>query len=92
MDKKEQFDNVIFSDESSVQIECHSRQCYHKKSQLRKLKSKPKHPLRVHVWVGISKRGATKVVIFDGKLIATKYTKILEYIVSASFYNRILSK
>ena len=78
VDKKEQFDNVIFSDESSVQIEHHSRRCYHKKGQPRKLKPKPKHSLKVHVWAGISKRGATKVVIFDGKLIATKYTKILE--------------
>ena len=79
VDKKEQFDNVIFSDESSVKIERHSRHCYHKKGQPRKLKPKPTHPLKVHVWAGISKRGATKVVIFDGKLIATKYTKILEH-------------
>ena len=27
--------------------------------------------------MGILNRGATKVVIFDGKLIATKYTKIV---------------
>ena len=75
---KEQFDDVIFSDESTIQVERNSRHCYHKKGQPRKLKPKPKHPLKVHVRAGISKRGATKIVIFKEKLIATKYTKILE--------------
>jgi len=27
----------------------------------RRLKGKPKHPLKVHVWAGISTRGATNV-------------------------------
>lgn len=31
-----------------------------------KLKPKVKHPYEVHVWAGISKRGATKIVIFTG--------------------------
>ena len=75
VDKKEQLDNVIFSDESSVQIERQSRQCYHKKGQPRKLK----HPLKVHVWTGISKRRATKVVIFDGKRIATACISTLKF-------------
>ena len=31
-----------------------------------KLKPKVKHPYKVHVWAGISKRGATKILIFTG--------------------------
>ena len=75
---KEQFETVIFTDESTIQIERHSRRCYHKKGEPRKLKPKPKHPLKIHVWGGISKRGATPIVLFTGILIATRFTKILE--------------
>ena len=32
----------------------------------------------VHVWGGISKRGATAVVIFTGIMNATRYTDILD--------------
>ena len=39
---------------------------------------KPKHPLKVHVWGGISKQGPTELVIFDGVMDAVLYCKILE--------------
>ena len=35
-------------------------------------------PAKVHVWNGISCRGATQVVIFAGIMNATHYTHILE--------------
>ena len=31
-----------------------------------KLKPKVKHPYKVHVWAGISKSGATDILIFSG--------------------------
>lgn len=31
------------------------------------LASRAKHPVKAHVWAGISYKGATRVVIFDGK-------------------------
>jgi hypothetical protein len=40
--------------------------------------SRPKHPPKVHVWAGISAKGATSVVIFTGILKATRYTDIVE--------------
>ena len=40
--------------------------------------SRPKHPTKVHVWAGISAKGATSVIIFTGTLTATRYTDILE--------------
>lgn len=76
--KKEKFDDVIFTDESSVMLETHRRRCYRKRGTQRKLKARPKHPVKVHIWGGISKRGATSVVIFTGIMTATRYTKILD--------------
>ena len=40
------FDNVIWSDESSVQLQGHSQRCYRKRGQPKKLKPKPKHHLK----------------------------------------------
>ena len=36
-----------------------------------------KHPVKVHVWGGISLRGRTGVCIFQGKMDATMYVNIL---------------
>ena len=43
----------------------------------RKLKYKHKHPPKIHVWAGISKRGATKIVMFRGIMMAIRYSDIL---------------
>ena len=39
--------------------------------------STPKHPIKVHVWAGISMRGRTGVCVFDGIMDADGYTEIL---------------
>ena len=72
------FEDVIWSDETSVQMESHRRfHCYKRRGKPR-YKPRPKHPTKVHVWAGISKRGATGVCIFDGIMDAQVYTRILE--------------
>ena len=38
---------------------------------------RPKHPVKVHVWAGISIEGPTKICIFDGTMDAILYVKIL---------------
>ena len=48
------FDDVIWSDETSVQLELHRRHYLWKMNQPPKLKPKPKHPIKVHVWAAIS--------------------------------------
>ena len=63
---QEQFQNVIFTDESTVQLEQHSRICFRKRLQPRTLKQRAKHPVKIHIWGGISVRGATKVIMFTG--------------------------
>ena len=72
------FDNIIFSDECSIQLDSHGRLCFRKRGTPRKLKPKPKHPVKVHVWAGISCHGATSIVIFTGILKANTYCTILD--------------
>ena len=67
----EAFDNVIFSDECSIQLDNHGRLCFRLRGEPRVLKPKPKHPVKVHVWAGISKQGATQICIFTGVLVIT---------------------
>ena len=63
--------DVIFTDESNVQIELHHKVIFHKAGHPIKLVAKPKHPQKVHVWAGISARGATSIVMFTGIMNAT---------------------
>ena len=60
------FDDCLFSDECSVQMESHGRITFHKIGEQAPLKGRPKHPLKVHVWAAISKRGASPIAIFQG--------------------------
>ena len=71
------FDNVIFSDESSIQIETHRQTHCYKRGQKPRYKPRPKHPVKVHVWGGISSRGKTTLCIFEGKMDATLFTSVL---------------
>ena len=73
----ETFDDVIWSDKTSVQLECHRRHSLRKQGQPPKLKPRPKHAIKVHVWAGISKRGATRVCIFEGKMDVSFCIEIL---------------
>ena len=72
------FDNVIWTDETSVQLESHRRFAFRKKGRKPTLKPRPKHPVKVHVWAGISKAGATSACVFTGIMNAEGYVKILE--------------
>ena len=59
----ENFDNVVFTDECSVQLDSHGRLCFRLRGEPRRLKPKPKHPVKVHVWAGISRKGATAYLL-----------------------------
>jgi hypothetical protein len=73
-----EMDDVIFTDESTVQIEAHRKVIFRKAGHPIKLVAKPKHPQKVHVWAGISARGATSIVMFTWIMNATRYTDILD--------------
>ena len=72
------FENVLWSDETTVQLEAHRRFCYRKEGMKPRPKPRAKHPVKVHVWAGISKVGATQVCIFEGIMAAPLYCEILK--------------
>ena len=72
------FEDVIWTDETSVQLESHRRFHCYKKGKKPRYKPCPKHPIKVHVWAGISWRGATGICIFEGIMDAPMYTNILD--------------
>ena len=57
----DKFEDVIWSDEASVQLETLRKHCYRKQEECPTPKPHPKHPIKVHVWAGISSQGATKL-------------------------------
>ena len=77
LEEEEQFREVIFTDECTVQLESHRKKSFRKKNAPRKLKYRHKHPPKIHIWVSISKIGATCLVMFTGIMTATKYGDIL---------------
>ena len=74
LETKEWFLDCIITDECTVQLERHRRKSFQKKNAPQKLKYKHRHPPKIHVWAGISKRGATQRVMFGG--IMTRYGDI----------------
>ena len=73
LEDRESFNDVIFTDECSVHVENHAKLSFRRKWEPTKMKGRPKHPYKFHVWAGISKRGATKALIFTGNMDAQFY-------------------
>ena len=71
-------DDLIFTDETTVQLENHRRTTSYKKGRKPRYKPRPKHPTKLHVWAGISARGRTGVCIFEGKMNAPLFKQIIE--------------
>ena len=78
MRSKEDFADVIFTDECTVQLEQHSRVCFRKRLQPRVLKQRAKHPIKIHIWGGISIKGATSLVMFTGIMNAVRLGAVYE--------------
>ncbi len=75
---QDNFEDVIWTDETSVQLESHKRFCCRKIGQRPRPKPRAKHPVKVHVWAGIGWHGATDICIFDGIMNAELYVQILQ--------------
>ena len=75
--EKDDFEDVIWSDETSIQLDSHHRHAFRRKDQARKLTPRPKQLVKVQVWAGISKKGATAVCIFEGIMDTDFYLEIL---------------
>lgn len=77
VDNKETFDDVIFTDESKIMMKNICRRSYRMKGQPKKGIPKAKHPYSVMVWGGISKKGATPLVIFTGIMKSEFYQQAI---------------
>ena len=73
------FEDVIYTDITTVQMETHRRTCSYKRGSKPRYEPRPKHPLKVHVWTGISYRGRTVLCIFEGKMNAPLFISILKH-------------
>ncbi len=69
---------MLFTDECSIQLDSNRLVTFRKLGQPVVYRMRPKHPPKLHVWAGISRRGATQDVIFSGIMNATRYVQILE--------------
>jgi hypothetical protein len=78
----ENFVDIIFTDECTVQLHDNKVVIYHLKDEVVPPIPKPKHPLRLHAWGGISRQGTTPLLIFDGIL---KSDFFVEKIVNQTF-------
>ncbi|WKY15642.1 hypothetical protein Q1695_000824 [Nippostrongylus brasiliensis] len=77
----ETFSDCVFTDECTIQVEGNVRRCFTQDGdQERRLRSRPKHPAKIHVWGGISARGTTDLVLFAGglRMDSKMYCGILE--------------
>ena len=63
----EKFDDVLFTDESTVALERFALKCWRRSNFAGTPKPKAKHPLKLHVWGGISRCGPCPLLIFDGE-------------------------
>ena len=61
------FNDVIWTDETSVQLEAHRSFCYRKEGMKPRPKPRPKHPIKVHVWARISKKVPLMSAYLRGK-------------------------
>lgn len=77
LENQDNFDHIIWTNESSVQPKRHC-QAMHER-MVREITFKPvaKHALKVYVWAGISKRGATNMCISEQTMAAPLYVNIL---------------
>lgn len=70
---------VIFKE--IIPADCSVKHCYVKDGEyLSRLRKRAKHPPKLHLWGGISARGATQLAVFPGsvRLDSRKYCEILE--------------
>ena len=74
----DEFKNVVWTNESSVQLRRHGQTRRVKIGKESQLKPQAKHTLKVDVWADVSARGATNICIFDQTMDATLCIKILQ--------------
>ena len=88
LEANENFKDVIFSDESTIQLHTNKSTSYHVRGAAPQSIPKPKHPLKVHVWAAISRKGASRILVFDGIMESTFFTTSILQDTLLDFVNR----
>ncbi|CAC5414704.1 unnamed protein product [Mytilus coruscus] len=73
----------------SVQLHNNKIVIYREKDSVAPVLPKPKHPLKVHVWAGISRRGTTRILIFENIMTAAFYINPILTSGLIPFINRV---
>ena len=71
------FDDIVWTDESMIQLENHRTFSYRKTGEAPRAKARTKHPYKVMVWAGISKKGATNICLIDRPVSSALYQVVL---------------
>ena len=79
---KETFYNTIHIDECSVELRFTTIKNWNKKNILLRAAGgkvgKPKHPIKVHLWGGISRKGLTPLIIFENKMNSDGFQDLMK--------------
>ena len=76
--RNEDFHDIIFSDETTFQTHTYHHYGLKEIEAMNSHIPKLKHPQKLHTWTGISRRGATNLMIFQDIMDAEFYVSILE--------------
>ena len=71
------FEDVVGTDESTIQLENHRTFSFRKVGTAPNLKPRAKHPYKVMVWAGISRKGATNICLLNCSANSTVYQEVL---------------
>lgn len=71
------FDDIVWTDESKIQLENHWTISYHKEGESPRPKARPKHPYKVMVWAGTSREGATNICLRNCWMNSAVYQEVL---------------
>ncbi len=94
----EKYDDSIHADECTVEMRNTTIKTWHKGSNILRASGgrigKPKYNNKVHLWGGISRKGLTNLVIFEGKMNSAGFQNILTegllpFLIQFTFFNTI---
>ena len=71
------FENIVWTDESMIQLENHQTFSYRKVGEAPRPKARPKYPLKIMVWAGISRKGATNICLLNCSVNSSVYQEVL---------------
>ncbi|KHJ84069.1 hypothetical protein OESDEN_16221 [Oesophagostomum dentatum] len=71
----EKFHECIFTDECTIQADCSVKHCFVKDGDYSsRMRKRAKHPVKLHLWGGISARGYAKLVQDNSPIHKSRYT------------------